>query len=175
MSRKSNKVRRATVILPDYYKPTDLSDLPDILDELYEPHRYEGDGLKSWRLNDRSHHRILLEEPPRQIKYKKSKIWIPTDSLDFKPFMTHYNHIGRRVMITNHLNPEFKLERQMNRRQRDYKHKDRKENDHSRANTIGTLDYRNPDYRNGMYGALTSGNQFIAADTATALNHLWRI
>ena len=172
MARKrQSPVRRGEVILPTNFPIVTEPELPSVIPTLPDPHEFRNRILHSWRSHARAHHRIHLYEPRFRQRYRRYQVTIPRESREFDPFVLTWKRDARGIHILDHYQPDRKVSFWMNKRQRDWKHKDRTDADHSRAGALRTINYRNPDY-DSLYGAFSTGNPEIVADTAIVLNHI---
>ncbi len=162
--------RRGTVIVPRNYPIMRHLELPQELElptELPEPHEYRVGAMYSVRRHERAHHRMVLT--PVRMDYERREVLIPIEEREFAPFVTQWKKRGQEWHITHHHDPSRKVDRWMNKRMRDWKDPRREDPDHSRANALQLVSYRNPNYASGMYAALNSGNPRIVGDTALYL------
>jgi len=133
--------------------------------DLDMPHdRWYTGAVHSRRAHDRAHQRIEVYEPARPV-YETRTVMIPIRDRDFSPFRSHWRRHHRHAVLTHHFHPDAKVDRDMNRRQRDYKHGARKDPDSSRADALRLVHPSHPEYGRWMYGALRSDDPGIAADT----------
>lgn len=142
--------------------------------DLDDPHNYQSETLISYRPNLRSHHRIILLPQERRERYLTRTVEIEQTRRDFDPFRTTWQPFMDGYRITHHFRPEAKNDRDLNRRQRDWKHRDRNTPDDSRADALRALPYRWRKYRDYMGGALATEDPRIVADTAIVLNSVIR-
>ncbi len=169
MPRKKGGSRRATIILPRGFEIPEINLLT--IPDLPEPHTFERPGLRSWRKTNRAHHRILISRPPR-TRFVERTVNIPIEETEFEPFMTHWVKKFDNWYIVNHNLPDRKIDKHMNQRMRDFKHRDRIDNDHSRAASLRLVNHRSSHY-NELYGALESRNVGVVADTALVLGNAY--
>ena len=167
MSRATPKVqttRQADVIVPvDVIVPR-VAELVPVLGELPEAHDHRRPFVRSRRGHARAHWRLEVTRPP--LATKTAKVHIPVVSRRFPAFYTQWRAVpGKRILLAHHYKPEVKIDRQLNRPMRDWKHVTRSDPDSSRANSIAALGER----VEPLFDALASGNPQLAADSAIVI------
>lgn len=166
--------RTAKIIVPAILAalPNVTYTAPDLQGDLPDPHSYYSQSLISQRPNLRSHQRIILLTPERKTRYVQRKVDIETTRRDFDPYETTWQRYIDGWRITHHFRPERKIEKSLNERHRDWKHRRRQDPDDSRADALRAIPYRWAKYRDYMQGAFDSEDPRIVADTAIVLNQL---
>lgn len=141
----------------------------DLIGDLPDPHSYRARGVYSVRPNRRSHHRVHIvpSELPR-TEYEYRTVTIVDGVKDYDPFKTQWSQAQPGYRIVNHFRPDDKVDRELNRRQRDWKHRFRDDPATGRANSIASLRYRDPRLPY-LAGALSTNDPFVVADSAIAL------
>ena len=167
--------RVAEVFLPaefeiPYMTPITL-ELPQV--ELLEPHDEEFHGVRSWRGHARAHHRILVPEHLVHRKIRRTRVVIPLVMRDFEAFKTTWRW-QKGLYMTHHHRPERKMDHELNKPMRDWKHRRRQDRDHSRANAFYAMHPKSPHYARVLSAALSSGSPEIAADSVLASAHYLR-
>lgn len=126
----------------------------------------------SWRRHERAHHRIQLLGIPRR-RYRVLQVNIPRETRHFDPFAITWSRAELGYRIVDHWEPDRKVALWMNKPMRqEWKHYHRTDTDHSRAAALRTISYKDPFYRDGLHGALETGDAKVVADTALYLSHL---
>ena len=110
------------------------------------------------------------------MRYRERRVWIAVTYRPIRSFATSWSEFvyadrSHGIQLTFQNAPDVQVDTEMNRRQRDWKHAFRQDED-SRADAIRAINYRNPLLRLGMYGALRSGDPGLAADTAIVVYRL---
>lgn len=162
--------RTATVVVPKSMRLPEIIEPPDLPGDLPEPHTAFGTHHASWRSHDRAHHRISVSMASyRPEEYEERQVKIVKTKRDFRPFTTQINNIGGRVVIVNHFNPQKKVDRDMNKRRRDWKDPHRETDDDSRSTAFSSIPYRVPRLGKALQGALKTDKIGVIADTFIAV------
>lgn len=163
--------RKARVILPEtiadrYSKYVVL--YPPY--EFPEPHRTVYNGVTSEV--KRRHHRIYVpQEPYRNTVGVEKIVEIPIVEREFEPFQSSYQ-FQDGFYILHRRDPAPQVDRQMNRRQRDWKHHSRGTRDDSRADAFRMIHPKNPHFGSIAFTALSTGSVGMAADSFLAARHI---
>ena len=165
------RARKRQVVIPDFVRIPHQLEFPEIPGDLPEPHFYTGRGLISRRGHWRAHHRIQIARPER-VRYVTRDVVLPDFYKEYEAYMSHWRAYRGGIHLVHHYHPARKMLRQVNRKQRDWKHANREDPDSGRADALRAIDHRGGMYQLGLYGALNSGSPLIAENTAVVIANL---
>ena len=138
-----------------------------------DPHDYWTKDMRvhSYRRHAKAHHRVEVKFDERQ-KYKEYQVMIPKTQRRVPTHKTHVRQQGydpTHYVFVHNFRPETQVDRMMNRRMHDRKHRTRSEQDDSRH---GALNKLRPSMYKYLKGAIDTGDAGVIADTALVLNDM---
>jgi hypothetical protein len=169
----ATKVRRAWVTVPSWVAlPEVIFPAPPLAGDLPAPRETYFDGQTEVRRHGESSSlRMTWPLTPDVAGYKRRLVTIEKTQRAFAPFKSRVATWRGFAELVHVVNPTKQVEREMNKRSRDWKHRFRDTDDDS---YVGALTSMRPRDLPLLNGAILRGDMKEIADTAIVLSYLRR-